>query len=181
MSSATTARSRWAARPTAWSILSRRFSLTGTEFGGTHFAHPLDNDNLNDSFQINNSVKYLSPHFAGFRFGALYGFSNQAGGFTNNRAYSFGNVVCFGTRGASGPVTSNSTVRAHAGTIEHEWCSHRYNRLVPAGRAHTDRCAFRRAGQQSEDLWRWRELHLRPAVAGFVYRTSKFAQFFRIR
>ncbi|KIG03410.1 porin, partial [Caballeronia concitans] len=65
-------------------------ALTGTEFGGTHFAHPLDNDNLNDSFQINNAVKYLSPNMAGFRVGGLYGFSNQAGGFANNRAYSFG-------------------------------------------------------------------------------------------
>jgi len=65
-------------------------SLTGTEYGGTHFAHPFDVDNLNDSFQINNSVKYLSPDFAGFKLGALYGFSNQAGGFANNRAYSFG-------------------------------------------------------------------------------------------
>jgi len=65
-------------------------SLTGTEYGGTHFAHPFDVDNLNDSFQINNSVKYESPDFAGFKLGALYGFSNQAGGFANNRAYSVG-------------------------------------------------------------------------------------------
>ncbi|WP_053572198.1 porin [Caballeronia cordobensis] len=65
-------------------------SLTGTQYGGTHFAHPFDVDNLNDSFQINNSVKYQSPDFAGFKLGALYGFSNQAGGFANNRAYSVG-------------------------------------------------------------------------------------------
>lgn len=64
--------------------------MTGTEYGGTHFAHSLDSDNLNDSLQINNSVKYLSPEFGGLRVGALYGFSDQAGGFTNNRAYSFG-------------------------------------------------------------------------------------------
>jgi predicted porin len=65
-------------------------ALTGTEYGGIHFAHPFDVDNLNDSFQINNSVKYLSPEYAGFKLGALYGFSNQANGFANNRAYSFG-------------------------------------------------------------------------------------------
>ena len=33
-------------------------SLTGTQFGGTQFAHPFDNDNLNNSFRINNAVKY---------------------------------------------------------------------------------------------------------------------------
>jgi len=71
-------------------------SLTGTQYGGTHFAHPFDVDNLNDSFQINNSVKYQSPNFAGFRIGALYGFSNQAGGFANNRAYSVGMSYMWG-------------------------------------------------------------------------------------
>jgi len=65
-------------------------SLTGTEYGGIHFAHPFDIDNLNDSFQINNSIKYESPDYQGFKFGGLYGFSHQAGGFSNNRAYSFG-------------------------------------------------------------------------------------------
>ncbi|SAL88007.1 outer membrane protein, (porin) [Caballeronia arvi] len=71
-------------------------SLTGTQYGGTHFAHPFDVDNLNDSFQINNSVKYQSPDFAGVRLGALYGFSNQAGGFANNRAYSVGASYSWG-------------------------------------------------------------------------------------
>ena len=66
-------------------------ALTGTQYGGTHFAHPFDNDNLNNnSFSINNSVKYQSANYAGFRFGGLYGFSNDAGAFANNRAYSVG-------------------------------------------------------------------------------------------
>jgi general bacterial porin, GBP family len=59
-------------------------------WGGTYTAHLFDNDNGNASFSINNAVKYRSPDFAGFEFGGLYGFSNQAGGFANNRAYSFG-------------------------------------------------------------------------------------------
>jgi GBP family porin len=64
-----------------------------TETGGggaLFFAHPYDNDNTRNSFRINNSVKYKSPVFAGFSFGGVYGFSNQAGGFGQNRAYSIG-------------------------------------------------------------------------------------------
>lgn len=58
-------------------------------------AHVGDSDNLYSSFRLNNSVKYLSPRYAGLQFGAAYGFSNQAGGddgtgFANDRAYSFG-------------------------------------------------------------------------------------------
>ncbi|TAL96305.1 MAG: porin [Paraburkholderia sp.] len=71
-------------------------SLTGTQYGGTQFAHPFDNDNLNNSFRVNNSVKYQSAAYGGFKFGALYGFSNQADGFANNRAYSAGASYNYG-------------------------------------------------------------------------------------
>ena len=64
-------------------------TATGS-WGGTYFAHPLDNDNADNSFRVNNSVKYQSANYSGFTFGGLYGFSNQAGGFGNNRAYSAG-------------------------------------------------------------------------------------------
>ncbi|APR36661.1 porin [Paraburkholderia sp. SOS3] len=70
-------------------------ALTGTQYGGTQFAHPYDNDNLNNSFRVNNSVKYTSVNYAGFKFGALYGFSNQADGFANNRVYSAGASYSF--------------------------------------------------------------------------------------
>ncbi len=59
-------------------------------WGGTYFAHPFDNDNTDNSFRVNNSVKYQSANYGGLTFGGLYGFSNQAGGFANNRAYSAG-------------------------------------------------------------------------------------------
>jgi GBP family porin len=65
-------------------------SLTGTQYGGTLFAHPFDNDNLNNTFRVNNSVKYTSINYSGLKFGGLYGFSNQPGAFANNRAYSLG-------------------------------------------------------------------------------------------
>jgi predicted porin len=67
--------------------------LTATgSWGGTYFAHPFNNDNLNTNggFAVNNSVKYSSANYAGFTFGGTYGFSNQAGAFANNREYSVG-------------------------------------------------------------------------------------------
>jgi GBP family porin len=71
-------------------------ALTGTQYGGTQFAHPFDNDNLDNSFRINNSVKFTSVNYGGFKFGGLYGFSNQADGFSNNRAYSAGASYNYG-------------------------------------------------------------------------------------
>ncbi|WP_042300792.1 porin [Paraburkholderia kururiensis] len=65
-------------------------ALTGTGYGGTQAAHPFDNDNLDNSFRVSNSVKYQSVNYGGLKFGGLYGFSNDAGGFATNRAYSVG-------------------------------------------------------------------------------------------
>ncbi len=58
-------------------------------WGGYLFAHPFDNDNTDNSFRVNNAVKYASPSIGGVRFGGLYGFSN-ASGFADNRLYSIG-------------------------------------------------------------------------------------------
>lgn len=59
-------------------------------WGGYLFSHPLDNDNTDDTFRMSNAVKYLSNSYGGFTFGGVYGFSNQVGGISNNRAYSVG-------------------------------------------------------------------------------------------
>ncbi|SAK77668.1 outer membrane protein (porin) [Caballeronia fortuita] len=58
-------------------------------FAGYLFAHPFDNDNTDNSFRVNNTVKYASPSFGGFSFGGTYSFSNDTS-FANNRQYSFG-------------------------------------------------------------------------------------------
>ena len=71
-------------------------ALTGTQYGGTYFAHPFDNDNLNNTFRVNNSIKFSSTNYAGFKFGALYGFSNTAGQFSNNRVISAGASYTYG-------------------------------------------------------------------------------------
>lgn len=68
-------------------------------WAGYMFSHPFDNDNTDNSFRVNNSVKYQSPDLAGFQFGGLYGASNQVGGFSNNR------VMSLGANYANGPLT----------------------------------------------------------------------------
>jgi GBP family porin len=64
-------------------------SIEASNFGKTGFAHPFDNDNLDYSVRINNSVKYTSGNIEGLQFGTLYAFSNSTN-FSENRAYSFG-------------------------------------------------------------------------------------------
>jgi predicted porin len=92
----------------------RQYSFS-TEYLGTNYTigsqtpagnygwHINDVDQLIAS-RINNSVKFSSSNFAGFTFGAMYGFSNQAGAFAgtptvtaagttrqgSSSAYSFG-------------------------------------------------------------------------------------------
>ena len=65
-------------------------AAVGSDYGNNLAAHPFDNDNLDHSFSVNNAVKYQSANYAGFKFGGLYGFSNGAGQFANNRAWSVG-------------------------------------------------------------------------------------------
>ncbi|CAB3780119.1 porin [Pararobbsia alpina] len=65
-------------------------AAAATSTAGEFFGHPYDNDNLENTMRINNSVKFTSVNYGGWQFGSLYGFSNAAGGFSNNRAYSFG-------------------------------------------------------------------------------------------
>jgi predicted porin len=58
-------------------------------WGGTLFSHPWDNDNTDNTFRVNNTIKYASPDYAGLQFGGTYSFSNDPG-FSNNRQYSIG-------------------------------------------------------------------------------------------
>jgi predicted porin len=58
-------------------------------WAGYLFAHPYDNDNTDNSFRVNNTVKYASPSFGGLQFGGTYSFSNGTN-FANNRVWSVG-------------------------------------------------------------------------------------------
>ncbi|MDR5755386.1 porin [Caballeronia sp. LZ035] len=63
------------------------FTSAGSMMGDMS-AHPFGNDNAAWDYSIHNSVKYVSPTVAGFTGEAMYGFSNQAGGFADDRVYS---------------------------------------------------------------------------------------------
>jgi len=58
-------------------------------WGGYLFSHPYDNDNTDNTFRVNNTVKYTSPSYSGLQFGGTYSFSNNTN-FTDNRQYSAG-------------------------------------------------------------------------------------------
>ncbi|WP_269505934.1 porin [Burkholderia sp. IMCC1007] len=53
-------------------------------------AAPGDADNLMGSWRYNNAIKYRSPNLGGFDVEAMYAFSNAAGQFSVNRAFSAG-------------------------------------------------------------------------------------------
>ncbi|WP_070106030.1 porin [Burkholderia plantarii] len=59
-------------------------------WAGYLFSHPFDNDNTDASFHVDNAVKFTSASVAGLTATALYGFSNEAGGFARNRAIGVG-------------------------------------------------------------------------------------------
>ncbi|CAM2186778.1 Porin [Paraburkholderia sacchari] len=52
---------------------------------GSHFG---DVDNLNEAFNFNNSIKYVSPSFGGLTVGGLFSFGGVAGNFSQNRGWS---------------------------------------------------------------------------------------------
>ncbi|KVU24574.1 porin [Burkholderia ubonensis] len=81
-------------------VLGANYSTGGNTVAGNYAYHSNDVDQLTSS-RINNAVKFQSANYAGFTFGAMYGFSNTTdfagapgAGATNSggssRAYSFG-------------------------------------------------------------------------------------------
>lgn len=85
--------------------------------------HPFDNDNLINSFRVNNSIKYSSVDYNGLTFGGLYGFSNSPGngetsGFASNRAWSLGaNYKTGGLALAAGYIRLSSPNENAVGAI----------------------------------------------------------------
>lgn len=56
----------------------------------TYGAHVGDNDNIFNVLRLQNSVRYASPNVSGLSFASQYAFSNEAGAFSDNSAFSGG-------------------------------------------------------------------------------------------
>jgi len=85
------------------------FAAAGWSIGDLS-SHPFDNDNADWDYRTNNSVKYVTPAYRGLQAEAVYGFSNEAGGFKDNRSYSGG--VSYAMGGLSAAVAYVRTDRA---------------------------------------------------------------------
>ncbi|MDN7739173.1 MULTISPECIES: porin [Burkholderia] len=93
-------------------ILGSSYSTGGNTVVGNYAYHVNDIDQLTSS-RINNSVKYQSANYYGFTFGALYGFSNQAGAFAGANSTTVGTTTTagssraysFGVNYANGPAS----------------------------------------------------------------------------
>ncbi len=84
------------------------YSTGGNTVAGNYAFHINDVDQLTSS-RIDNSVKFASANFSGLTFGALYGFSNQAGAFAGSLANGTTNpgssrTYSFGLNYATGPI-----------------------------------------------------------------------------
>jgi general bacterial porin, GBP family len=74
-------------------------SAEGIGWGGNLADHPFDNDDMIRHQSIQNSIRFDSLNYRGLQIGGMYGFSNEAGEFSNDRVYSFG------AKYAAGPLS----------------------------------------------------------------------------
>ncbi|MFC0577226.1 porin [Paraburkholderia solisilvae] len=64
------------------------FASSSLKFAGIWGAHVNDVDNIWCSYSLSNSIKYLSPTFAGFRASALFSFGGVPGDFSSGKKES---------------------------------------------------------------------------------------------
>ncbi|AJK50952.1 porin [Burkholderia plantarii] len=62
--------------------------ITADNYFGSAFATAGDVDNYDNSFRVNNAVKYTSPVFGGLQFEAMYSFGGTAGTTSAGQSYS---------------------------------------------------------------------------------------------
>ncbi|TCK36448.1 putative porin [Paraburkholderia sp. BL8N3] len=100
-------------------FLGANYTMGSQTPAGNYAYHINDVDQLTSS-RINNAIKFSSANFSGFTFGAMYGFSNQAGAFAgspttttagtttqgSSSAYSFGLNYAAGPFGIGAAYTN---------------------------------------------------------------------------
>lgn len=93
--------------------------LTGDGAYGPAFAAPGDPDNNDFSFRVNNSIKYLSPTYAGLQYELLYALGGVAGQTSSGQTYSA--AALYGHGGfslAAGYIFTKNDGPGGAGTTE---------------------------------------------------------------
>jgi predicted porin len=65
-------------------------TVSPVDYIGGFGAHPGDIDDLDQTARVNNSIKYTSATYAGFTYGALYGFGGQPGSLKQQNTWSVG-------------------------------------------------------------------------------------------
>jgi general bacterial porin, GBP family len=150
-------------------------SATGS-WGGTWFQHPFDNDNLNNSFRVDNAVKYTSPVFAGLKVGAMYAFSNNQN-FAANRLYSFGANYNWGPlKAAAGYLQVNGSAgnqgtptNSTAGAVDQA-----ENSAVTQDKSLFGTNGFQIASTTQRIFGGGVNYSIGPALLGFVYTQSQY-------
>lgn len=125
-------------------------------WAGWQFSHPLDNDNSDNSFRLDNAIKYASPNLGGLRFGGAYAFSDDTS-FSNNRTFSVGASYAIGPLNFGlGYLQADGAGRSEKGALARSDANFTADltRIIGAGVNYT-------AG---------------PAVLGFAYSTSYFSK-----
>ncbi|MFM0374121.1 porin [Paraburkholderia aspalathi] len=143
--------------------------LTEDNYFGGVFATPGDLDNYDNSLRVSNSVKYVSPLFAGFQVEALYGVGGVAGATGSGQTYSFGAAY------ANGPLSlgaayfyangGNTTTTANVRT----WTSSSdslFNTVINAGFASAKSIQIVRVGGQYV---------IGAATVGAAYSNTQYA------
>ncbi|CAN7766864.1 porin [Caballeronia sp. dw_19] len=73
------------------SIFDYTAPFAGGQLGaGVYGAHPGDLDNSNIDYHDNNTIKYASPTFSGFKFGGTYSLGGTPGSIGTNQIWSLG-------------------------------------------------------------------------------------------
>jgi predicted porin len=125
-------------------------ALTEDAYFGGVFGTPGDLDNYDNSVRVSNSIKYVSPNWAGFQVEGLYALGGVAGSTGSARTYSFGAAYVNGALAlaagyfyANGGNTTTNGVRTWSGSSDSI-----FNTVINQGFASADSVQIVRAGAQ---------------------------------
>ncbi|WP_175995313.1 porin [Burkholderia vietnamiensis] len=90
--------------------------ITADNYFGSAFATAGDVDNYDNSFRVDNAIKYTSPVFAGLQFAAMYSLGGVAGSTGSKQSYSAGVSYTNGPLSLAGGYFYAANANPSAGT-----------------------------------------------------------------